>query len=212
MKKVLCIIPARGGSKGIPKKNIKDLLGKPLISWSIEAANKSKLIDKIVLSTEDKEIRDIALTYGVTVIDRPQEFAEDTSTSWSVINHVITTLSPKYNPDAIVLLQPTSPIRNNNTIDNCIKKFFEHNYDSCVTGYVFRHLPYGEKPKRRQEIKGVFYNDGNVFVIKPSLILNGKMTNENWGYVISSKEENIDIDDEYDFWLAEQVLKRRKST
>lgn len=211
MKKVLCIIPARGGSKGIPRKNIKHLLGKPLITWSIEVANNSKLIDKTVLSTEDKEIKDIGLKYGIPVIDRPKEFAEDTSTMWSVINHVISTLAPKYNPNAVVVLQPTSPIRNINTIDECIKKFFKYDYGSCVTGYFLKHIPYGKKPRQRQEIKGVFYNDGNVFVIKPSLVLNGKMNNENWGYVLSSREEQIDIDEPFDFWLAEQVLKHKLS-
>src|SRR4051812_20547181 len=115
MKKInfLGVIPARGGSKGIPRKNIKMIAGKPLIAWTIEAAKKSKLMDRFVVSTEDAEIAQIARKYGADVLDRPKSLATDTATGISVIQHAVSVFDPKN----VVLLQPTSPIRSKGLID-----------------------------------------------------------------------------------------------
>jgi CMP-N-acetylneuraminic acid synthetase len=103
---ILGITPARGGSKGIPRKNIKEIAGKPLIAWTIEAAKESKMIDRYVVSTEDEEIAEISREYGADVIERPLEPATDDATTLSVLQHVIEWIPC----DSIVLLQATSPI------------------------------------------------------------------------------------------------------
>ena len=114
------VIPARGGSKGLPGKNIKKINGKPLIAWSIESAMNSKLIDKVFVSTEDMLIKNCALRYGANVDNRPVNLASDTATTISVLQDFILR-NPQF--DTIVVLQPTSPIRDLNIIDDCIKKY-----------------------------------------------------------------------------------------
>ena len=127
-KKFLAIIPARGGSKGIPKKNIKSLLGKPLIQYTIESALKSKYLDKIVVSTDDKKIADISEKLGAEIpCLRPKKLARDNTLILPVLQHMVNFLKKKenYNPFAIVLLQPTSPLRTVRHIDEAIELFLK---------------------------------------------------------------------------------------
>lgn len=204
---ILGIIPARGGSKGIPYKNIKTLAGKPLITWTIERAKESKMLDKVVVSTEDKKIKEISIKYGAEVIDRPKKLAQDDSTSLDVIIHAIKALLPDFVPDIVVLLQPTSPIRNKGLVDACIQKFIESKADSLVTGFNCKYVPYGlDNDKRRQDRKGFFTPDGNVYVIRSDLLLKGDFFGKKIQYVYISREENVDIDEPFDFWLAEKIL------
>jgi len=207
MEKVrfLGIIPARGGSKGIPRKNIKEIAGKPLIAWTIEAAKESKRLDRFVVSTEDPEIASISKKYGTEVIDRPIELATDKSTTLSVLQHVLS----KIKADAVVLLQPTSPIRDKSIIDICIKKFQDVGVDSLATGFVCKFMEYGTYTQRRQDLKGFFYDDGNVYVVKSELIRSGKLVGKKAGRIETSREENIEIDDDFDFWMVEQILLKR---
>ena len=116
-KTFLAIIPARGGSKRLPRKNLLDLSGKPLIAWSIEAGLKSKYIDKLVVSSDDNKILDIADTYNIQAIKRPKKLSNDTATTFDAIKHTIDKLESY---DYIVLLQPTSPLRNCKHIDESI--------------------------------------------------------------------------------------------
>jgi len=134
---ILGIIPARGGSKGIPRKNLKKILDKPLIAYSIEASLKSKYITRTILSSEDDEILDIAKQFGAETLKRPKELAADTAKTAPVMLDVIETLEKQenYKPDYVVLLQPTCPLRNENYIDCAFKYYFEkekEGYDSCV--------------------------------------------------------------------------------
>ena len=118
-KKVLAIIAARGGSKGVPGKNIKDICGLPLLAWTILAANKSKYINRLILSSDDEKIISVAEHYGCEVpFVRPAYLAEDDSTSSDVVIHAISALNEEY--DFVVLLQPTSPLRTAEDIDNTI--------------------------------------------------------------------------------------------
>ncbi|MBP7088038.1 MAG: acylneuraminate cytidylyltransferase family protein [Candidatus Omnitrophica bacterium] len=208
MKKIpfLGIIPARGGSKGIPRKNIKIIAGKPLIAWTIEAAQKSKLLDRFIVSTEDPQIAAISKRYGAEVIERPKELASDEATTLSVLQQVLTVIEAK----AIVLLQPTSPVRNKSLIDTCIKKFKETQADNLATGFICKFKEYGTYSQRRQDLKGFFYDDGNVYVVKADLIKKGKLIGKNTQRIETTREENIEIDDEFDFWLAEQILLKNK--
>ncbi|MBF0385930.1 MAG: acylneuraminate cytidylyltransferase family protein [Candidatus Omnitrophica bacterium] len=204
--KYLGVIPARGGSKSIPRKNIKKIAGKPLIAWTIEAAKKSKRVDDFIVSTEDDEIAEVSRKFGAKVLPRPKNLATDTATTLSVLQQVLKEI-PAEN---IVLLQPTSPARSKGLIDKCIKEFERGKFDNLGTGFICKFMEYGSYSKRRQELKGFFYDDGNVYVIKADLIKNGKMFGEKVGRIFTSREENVEIDEEFDFWLAEQILKKAR--
>ncbi len=203
--KILGIIPARGGSKGIPRKNIKEIAGKPLIAWTIETAKNSKLLDDFIVSTEDKEIAEVAKKYGAKVLERPKELATDEATTLSVLQDVLT----KINADVIVVLQATSPIRDKDLIDKCIKQFLDTKSDSLATGFICKYKEYGKNNLRRQDIKGFFYDDGNVYVIKADLIKKGDRYGKKIEKMEIDREQNAEIDDEFDFWLVEQILKKR---
>jgi CMP-N-acetylneuraminic acid synthetase len=202
----LGIIPARGGSKGIPRKNIKMIAGKPLIAWSIEAAKNSKLLDRFVVSTEDREIAEISRKFKAEVIDRPKRLATDRATTLSVLQHVL----GKIEAEAVVILQPTSPIRSKGLIDSCIRKFIKSKADNLATGFICKFMEYGTYSKRRQDLKGFFYDDGNAYVIKSEYVKNSKLLGKKVERVLTSREENVEIDDEFDFWLAEQILLKRE--
>lgn len=202
---ILGIIPARGGSKGIPRKNIKMIAGKPLIAWTIEAAKKSKLLDSFVVSTEDSEIAEISRKYGAEAIDRPVELAGDEASTLSVLQHVISIVEA----DTVVVLQPTSPVRDRDLIDRCIRRYQETGVDNLATGFICKFMEYGSYTQRRQDLEGFFYDDGNVYVIKADLIKKGKLLGKKVERFKTSREESIEIDDDFDFWMAEQVLLKR---
>ena len=202
---ILGIIPARGGSKAIPRKNIKMIAGKPLIAWTIESAKKSTLLDNFVVSTEDKEIAKISERYGSEVIERPDELATDEAATLPVLQHVLSVMEA----DTVVLLQPTSPVRDSSLIDKCIMRFRERGADNLATGFICKFMEYGTYTKRRQDLEGFFYDDGNVYVIKADLIKKGKLFGKKAERFETTKEQNIEIDDDFDFWAAEQVLLRR---
>src|SRR3989344_1550305 len=131
---IIGIIPARGGSKGILRKNIKPLCGKPLILYTIEEAKQSKLLSKIIVSTEDPEIKQIALQAGVEVIDRPAEFAQDNSPTLPVLQYAVETLEKRNEKVSIVvLLQPTALFKRAEEIDEAIEKFLNNNADSLIS-------------------------------------------------------------------------------
>lgn len=201
---ILGITPARGGSKAIPRKNIKEICGKPLIAWTIEAAKASHLLDRYIVSTEDEEIARICENYGVDVLWRPPELATDEASTLSVLQHVAEQIPCK----VVVLLQCTSPIRSKGIIDECIKKFLANDYDSLATGFICKYVEYGKNELRRQDIEGFFYDDGNIYVIKADLIRHGDRYGNKIGRNIISRWENVEIDDQFDFWVAEQILRR----
>lgn len=200
---VLGLIPARGGSKGIPGKNIKIICGKPLIVWSIEAALQANKIDEVVVSTDNEKIAKIASEAGAKILMRPSELATDTASTQAVMIHAL----KNYYADILVLLQPTSPYRHDGLIDECINEFLENKYDSLATGFICDYKEYGTNTLPRQQIQGFFYDDGNVYVIKAQNILDGDRYGENIGRKIISRFENVEIDDEFDFWLMKHILR-----
>ena len=125
MQQLNVIIPARGGSKGVPGKNIKRLHNHPLLAYSIMACKLSRYVDKIIVSTDDKAIKVVAEQYGAEVLNRPPQLAEDNSTDWQVVNHYF----ENYSDNIAAYLRPTTPLRNPEIIDNCIKMFFENTKD-----------------------------------------------------------------------------------
>ena len=225
--KVLGIIPARGGSKGIPGKNIKKLHGKPLIFYTINEVKKSKFLDFVVVSTEDKKIEKITQKYGVVVVKRPKKLSTDSSTSISVLKHAIINLkkTKKFIPDIIVVLQPTSPLRNAADIDGAIKKFLHLKCDSVISMTKVSSLPYWiyelrgniakniiKKPKkihRRQDSQKFYQINGAVYVTSKNMIMNH---NTIFGKKISAyimpQERSVDLDTMIDFKLAEILMKK----
>lgn len=204
---VLALIPARGGSKGVPRKNLRTLLGKPLMAWSIEAAKESRLVDTVAVSTEDPEIAAVARRWGAEVIERPPQLATDEADTLPVLQHALQVRCA----ETLVLLQPTSPVREPGLVDRCIEQFRRANADSLATGFMCKYTEYGKNDLRRQDTKGFFYDDGNVYVMRASLVLKGDRYGQRIERVMLDREQNIDIDDEFDFWMAEKILERRLS-
>ena len=137
-KTYLGIVLARGGSKRLPRKNLLDLCGKPLIAWTINAGLKSKYIDKLVVSSDDDEILEIAYKFGAHLLKRPRDLANETTTSFDAMRHVIDNLE---NYDYVLLLQPTSPLRNETHIDTAIEFLEEKNADAVVSVCEVDHSP-----------------------------------------------------------------------
>ena len=225
-ERIMAIIPARGGSKGIPKKNIKPLLGKPLISYSIEHAKKSEYINKVIVSTEDKEIAEISKEYGAEVIERPEELAKDETPTIEVIFHVLKVLKAKnYTPDIVILLQPTSPLRTAEDIDKAVELFLNSGCESVVSVCEVEHSPYwcfeieegylkslfGDEylRRRRQDLEKVYVPNGAMYISTPKNLrkYKGFYCLRTIPYIMPP-ERSIDIDNEVDFMLAELLTKR----
>lgn len=202
---ILGVIPARGGSKGIFKKNIKPICGKPLIAWTIEAALQSRHLDRVVVSTEDAEITGISRRFGAEVIDRPTHLATDTATTLSALQDLLT----KVEADTVVLLQCTSPVRTPGLIDQCIEKYQKTGADAVATGYLCSLFEWGTYSARRQKLHPFFHDDGNVYVINAENIRNGDLFAGKRETVIVDRECSFEIDDEFDFWLNDQILQKR---
>lgn len=219
--KILAIIPARGGSKGVPRKNIRELAGKPLIAWTIEEAKKSKYIDRLILSSEDDEIIEVAKQYGCEVpFKRPIELAQDDTPGIDPVLHAITQC-PGY--DYVVLLQPTSPLRTVEDIDGCIEKVFSYKAPFCVSVTEPAKSPYwmytldNDKMKpllpqdtliaRRQELPKSYALNGAVYVAEINKLLKGKsfITKETVAFIMS-QESSFDIDTLIDFKICESLI------
>ena len=225
---VIAIIPARGGSKGLPRKNILQMCGKPLIAWSIEKALKSKLIDTIVVSTDDKEIADIAIQYGAEVpFIRPAELATDTATSYGVVEHALTFYQQKFNKKFYysVLLEPTSPLREDNDIDLMLTKLnnLHDTYDSIISMGESRehpsiikridgnnYTPYCTEllqTTRRQDNKKAYFPYGVAYITKTESFLNEKaFYTRRSTYHLIQRYQNYEIDDLLDFLCVEKVM------
>lgn len=204
---IMGLIPARAGSKGVPNKNIKIINKKPLIVWTIERALESKRLDKVVVSTDSEAIAEIAHKAGAQVLIRPDDLATDTASTQDVMVHALQNVPA----EVVVLLQPTSPCRKKGLIDECIEEFEIGQYDSLATGFICDYKEYATNTLPRQQIQGFFYDDGNVYVIKAANILAGDRYGKRIGRKIISRYENVEIDDAYDFWLLEQILKKQEN-
>lgn len=197
------IIPARGGSKGVPRKNIKKIAGKPLIYWSIKAAKESKLLTDFYISTEDKEIAGVAEYYGAKVLFRPQALAQDDTTTIAVLEHIVS----ENETDAIVVLQPTSPIRTGAMIDESIQKYNTGEFDTLATGYYTKIQEYAShNNQRRQDIQGFFYDDGNIYIIDSNLIKQGRWSGDKICRHELSEAARYEIDTPLDFQIVESLL------
>lgn len=205
---ILGLIPARGGSKGIKDKNIKEICGKPLIAWTIERALEATMLDRVVVSTDSDEIARTSKLYGADVLMRPAHLATDEADTLDVMIHALGEIPS----DTLVLLQPTSPIRSVGMIDDCVKEFLKGGFDSLATGFMCHYVEYGKNDLRRQDIEGFFYDDGNVYVMRADMVLTGDRYGKKVSHKITSRHENVEIDDEFDFWVCEKILEDRLVT
>jgi N-acylneuraminate cytidylyltransferase len=232
--KILGIIPARGGSKSIPRKNIKPFLGKPLIGWSIEALQKSGVCDRIVVSTDDKEIAETAKKFGAEVpFIRPAELARDATPTLPVLQHAIKWLkdNENYEPDAVVLTQATSPGVRAFHFKEGLELFFSSGAHSVVSvvetpaNYnphwqfslasadgrleLFTGAPVKNVIRRRQELPKTYVRNSAFYIFKPSLLFEAEPSfygEDVRGYVMDNVY-NIDIDSPDDWADAEKKLK-----
>lgn len=227
--KAIGIIPARGGSKRVSRKNIVNLGGKPLIAHSILSATESKYLKgNIYVSTEDTEIAKVSKKYRAKVIDRPKELATDKAATLSVLQHVVRLLEKKgLDFDTVVLLQPTSPLRRVETINNGIKKLWD-NWGKYKVIFSVRPLKFppnwllrikNEKLEfinpndfskiRSQELEKTYEIDGVLYVYKKDHLMNSRgypfAKNES-GCIITSKLESIDIDDQENLIIAGKLM------
>lgn len=229
-KKVLSIIPARGGSKGLPRKNIAMLGDKPLIAYSIEPALRSGWAGRVVVSTEDAEISEVSRRYGSEVLERPEELARDDSTTISVVIHALEMLEEEgYIPEVVVLLQPTTPLRTSEDIDAAVDLFLRSDCESVVSVCEMEHSPYWSfeekngylKPlfgeeclrKRRQDLPKVYLPNGALFVSNPTTLFSARSfySSRTMAYIMPP-ERSIDIDNEMDLVKAEIILKSLQAT
>ncbi len=205
----IAVIPARGGSKGLPGKNIKLLKNKPLIAWSIECALLSKNIDRVIVSTDSDEIKKVALEFGAEVIERPAHLSTDEATTISVLEHIVHEIP---NADTIIVLQPTSPLRDDNLIDKCIELYESDSYTNLATGFWCKFKEFGSHNNlRRQDYKGFFYDDGSVYILSREIIIKGLWCGEKPARFINEKYMNFEIDDEVDFLVVEALIKNYKN-
>ncbi len=227
-KKILAIIPARGGSKGVPRKNIKLLAGKPLIAWTIEEAKKSEFIDMCIVSTEDAEIKSVAEKWGGNVpFMRPLELAQDDTPGVDPVLHAVK-MMPDY--DFVVLLQVTSPLRTVEDIDGAIAYCLDNGCKSCVSVMEVEHSPYWmyqldgqkrlkpilkiekEQSYQRQKLPKVYQLNGAIYVTSVNFLQRqGEFIGDDTVGYVMSPERSYDIDTVLDFDVVKIMMKRRLS-
>lgn len=229
-KKILAAITARGGSKRIPKKNIKKILGKPLIAYTIIEAKKSKYIDRLIVSTDSQEIAEISKKYGAEVpFIRPKSLAMDNSKSVDVLIHAVKYLEEKDNfiPYIVVLLEPTSPLRTVEDIDNGITKHLETDSDSVISvvkgdnrhplkakviknDRIYDYLFEEKEIVRSQDLLPVYFRNGAYYSVKRDVLINKRTL---YGNItrpyIMPVERSFDINEEIDFKIVELLLNER---
>lgn len=233
--KILAVIPARGGSKGIPKKNIVELGGKPLIAYSIEVAKKSRLVNRMIVTTDDQEIADVAKKYGAEApFIRPANLAQDDTPPEPVLKHVLEFLvkEENYKPDIIVWLEPPFPFRTAEEVDEAIKLFqadpeadslrgvcqpFQNPYKMWVLKNKYLQplikkegVTFCSQP--RQKTGEVYWQNGHIYLLRYDTIMKkGNFYGEKILPFILAEDKFIDIDSEYNLELARLLLKNKKN-
>lgn len=226
---IVCMINARGGSKGIPRKNIRPLMGRPLIAWSIEVARQARFVKRVIVSTEDEEIAAVAREYGAEVpFMRPAELASDTSLQFDTIRYNVERLEAESGRiDAVALLQPTSPLRTAGDVEGCLELMAKANADTVITiAELHRFHPQGiwhategtrlapyasTEPAgyNRQAERPLYWRTGSVYVMRRNVILekNAIYGDNVHGFVVSDARSFFNIDSEFDWQLTEAWLR-----
>lgn len=217
--KTIAIIPARGGSKRLPQKNILELKGIPLIVHSIlYAKGNHSIIDEIYVSTDDETIKKVALEFGAKVIDRPLAISGDLEPTVSALKHVLGEIQDEV--ENVILLQPTNPLRPQNLLQEGFELFEKHNYESLFTVSQNHHklgkikndqfIPFNYKVgQRSQDLEPLFYENGLLYITKAKLILNDIIISENaFPFKINHIFARVDIDTQDDFDYAEYLYQK----
>lgn len=231
-KRTLGVITARGGSKGIPGKNIKLLNGKPLIAYTVEAALKSRLLTRCIVSTDSQEIADISKKYGADApFLRPEELSQDRSTSMAVVQHALSWLKENHGEeyDYLMILQPTSPLRTAQDIDECIQKMIDTDADSIMSMVELENfalekmkriendilVPFDDSNKEgkqstpRQFLSKAYRRNGVIYLTKTDLITQGDLFGKISRPYVMSAEKSVDINEPSDLELAEFYFGKR---
>lgn len=229
-KRILGVITARGGSKGIPRKNIKDLAGSPLITYTIEAAKNSRYLDYFLVSTDDAEIAEVSKKYGAPVpYMRPAELSTDSAKSIPVVQHAINWLKDNEGKefDYVMILQPTSPFRAAEDIDRSIEKIVDTGADSVMGMKKLidfslaklkvldgdKILPLaeneGKQSSARSELRDLYKRNCAIYLTKTDLMMQGDMFGKDSRAYVMPEERSLDINAPFDFELAEFFLKKR---
>lgn len=226
-KTFLAIIPARGGSKRLPRKNVLDLAGKPLIAWSIEAGLNSKYIDNVVVTSDDEEILRISKKFNAEIIQRPEKLATDIATTFDAIKHTIENFE-RY--EFIVLLQPTSPLRNEKHINEAIELLHVKNADAIISVCRVEHSPLWcntlpedksmshfiqdeIKNKRSQDVAEYYRLNGAIYICRTEKLLSEKtfFIKDNIFAYEMDRMSSVDIDEEIDFKMAWILSNQREN-
>ena len=225
-KNILAVTLARGGSKRLPGKNILDLAGKPLIAWSIEAGLNSKYIDEVIVSSDSDKILNISKKYGTKIVKRPSALASDTATSFDAIKHTIDIRDEKF--DFVILLQPTSPLRNNGHIDEALELLIKKNADAIISVTETDHSPLwadtlpkdrsmvnflknGVLNKRSQDLVKHYRINGAIYICRTEKLLEEKsffLKGNIYAYQMD-RESSVDIDEKIDFQLAKMLIENK---
>lgn len=219
---IVAIIPARGGSKGIPRKNLISICGKPLLAWSIEHALSSTTIESVWVSSDDDEILDIGQRYGAKPIKRPKILSSDTATSESAWIHAIEHIqNTGFNIDLVVGMQATSPIRDPSDLDSAVAKFKKDRLDSMFSGTVLEDFYTWSQSKedqlisnyknraRRQDLHKTYLENGSFYIFKPINIIKGyNRLNGKIGVAELEKYKSFQIDGPEDILICEAILKQ----
>lgn len=222
---IIAVIPARGGSKGIPGKNIKVLAGRPLIYYSIKAAQDSKYVSEVFVSTDSDQIADVSISHGARVVKRPDEFAKDDSPTIDSVFHTVESIKSEYDPSIIVLLQPTSPLRDSDDIDMSIELFFANKCMPVVSMCEVEHSPYwyfkfhnghfeplfaGHLKNRRQDLPRIYRPNGAIYISSLNdLYKNHGFYSDDIIPYIMPTDKSVDIDTEIDFKFADLLIQER---
>lgn len=224
--KILGLIPARGGSKRLPGKNLKKLGGLPLIAWTIRAALESRVFVDVLVSTDDPEIAEVSKSYGALVLSlRPSRLATDEASSIDVAIHALNQYEDAhFSVDGLMLLQPTSPFRSSNTINDAANKFKSSGGKSVVgvssaeshpawcfyidNEHLIPVLGSDQLTSRSQDLRPAFVVNGTIYLTSPKSLRESKsfITSESSPLIISNVAESIDIDTEFDWLLANAIL------
>jgi len=222
---VLGVIPARGGSKSIPLKNIRALNGMPLLAYTIQAAKQSTFLDRCVVSTDHADIAAVARAHGAEVIDRPAELATDQAPTEGALLQVLEVLGRQgYRPEFVVTLEPTSPFRTTTLIDRCIATAIEQQETDCVLTVTETRKRYGRlvdgrfeylfpnQPRRRQEREPLYEESSTVYVTRTTALERDRsvLGRSRVGVVVADSREALDINEPLDFLIAEAVLAQRR--
>lgn len=219
--RTLGLIPARGGSKGVPRKNVRPLAGKPLIAWTIEAALASGVIDRVVVSTDDEEIASVGAAWGAEIpFMRPPRLAGDETPSIDVVRHALELL-PDF--DTLVLLQPTSPLRTAEDVAAAVRLYGASQQRNCIAMTEAADSPYWsyfldqgalrpvirlDVPLRRQDLPSVVTVNGAIYVANVRrLVEQGSFLQANMVPYLMPRERSVDIDTEFDFQLCEFLIR-----